>query len=363
MPADRNPSPVLLAAIGLAVAWTSSGAAPPSPTRWPLAAGPPETTFTIYPPQVDRWAAERFEGRVAVTLRRSGDKDPTVGVAWLRARTSLERVPGQVTLEDVDVVKASFPWERDGGRAILESLRALSIGTLTVPIASFNASPAVSAAERRTPPAPPRPVTPRVIRAPEPAILVLVDGDYVIRAIPDTKALRVTNTRSLLLQDAQTSRFYLPMGSAWLVAAAPNARWAVAKKVPPGLDAVRRAAAAEPGVETYARPGEAIESLLRAGRAPAVIVSTTPAVLASRRTKEAQGSAALPAASPRAARANDLFAGPDDNVYRLTAGGWEKTNGRDWYPLQSARKSGPPSALGLALVSRLELERRAREAR
>ena len=374
MPADRNSSAFVLAAIGLAVAWTSTGAAPPSPTRWPLAAGPPEATFTIYPPQVDRLADDRFEGRAAVSLKRRGEMEPTIGVVWLRSRTSLERLAGQVTLDDVDVVKASFPWERDGGRAILDSFRSLAIGTVTVPLAAFNASPSVPAPERRSQgpqppqvpaPPPPRPVAPRVIRAPEPAILVLVDGDYDIRPVPGAKVLRVMNTHSLLLQDAATSRFYLPMGSAWLVAAAPNARWTVANKVPPGLEAARKEAAAEPGVETYARPGEAIAALLRAGRAPTVIVSTTPAVLASRGTKEVglPKEAHASPARPRPGRFGDLFVGPDDNVYRPASSGWEKTNGRDWYPLQAARKSGPPSALSVALVSRLEAERRAREAR
>jgi hypothetical protein len=363
MAADKRSSALSLLASGLVVAMSFQSAAAPVATRWPLGVGPADATFTVYQPQVDRWDDERFEGRAAVSLRRKGDQEPTFGVVWLRARTSLERVPGQVALEGIEVVKASFPWERDGGWALLESLRSAGIGAVTVPLASLNASPAVSLAERRSAPAPPRPAEPRVFVASGPAVLILVDGDYVIRPVPETKVLRVVNSRSLLLQDAATSRFYLPMGNVWLVAAAPNGKWSVAKKVPSGLDDVRKAAAAEPGAETYARPGEAVAAVLRAGRAPAVFVSTTPAVLASKGAKGAAAPAARAPTAHRASRPGDLFAGPDGNVYRtLASGAWEKTNGRDWYPLQSARKKGPPSAFSLDLVSRLDLERRAREA-
>jgi len=363
MAADSGTPALAFLASGLVVAMSLHGAAAPEATRWPLGVGPADAPFTLYQPQVDRWEDDRFEGRAAVSLRRKGDPEPTFGVVWFRARTSLEHAPGQVALEGIEVVKASFPWERDGGRDLLESLRQAGIGAVTVPLASLNASPAVSRAERRQASVPPRPPEPRVFVAAGPAVLVLVDGDYVIRPVPETNVLRVVNTRSLLLQDAGTSRFYLPMGNVWLVAAAPNGRWSVAKKVPPGLDAVRKAAAAEPGVETYARPGEAVAALLRSGRAPAVFVSTTPAVLASKGAKGAAAPAVRAPAIHRASRPGDLFAGPDGNVYRMLASGaWEKTNGRDWYPLQSARKNGPPSALGLDLVSRLDMERRAREA-
>jgi hypothetical protein len=359
MTTDRAAVAALLLPLALA-AGPLRGDTAPAATRWPATIASADVTFTIYQPQVDRWVDDRLDGRAAVSARRRGESEATIGVVFLRARTSLDRVPGQVTFEALEFEKATFPWERDGGKALLEALRKAELPAATVPLASVNASPALSIAERRAGPPAPRPVEPRVLTPKGPAILVLVDGDYVIRPVPGTKVLRVANTRSLLLQDASTSRFYLPMGSQWLVAPAPNGRWAVAKKVPAGFDEVRKAAVGEPAVETYAHPDGAVDALLRSGRAPEVFVSTVPAVLAGKGPKPAGAAAAAP---PRAVRAGELFAGPDGNVYRtLPSGGWEKTNGRDWYPLQSARKKGPPSVFSLDLVSRLDAERRAREA-
>jgi hypothetical protein len=350
--------PLLLAsALGL-FSVSPLGAAGPERTHWPWTIRSDDATFTLYQPQVDRWSDDAFEGRAAVAAKRKGEKEPTYGVVWLQAKTTTGGVSGQVTLEEIVFTKASFPWERDGGTAILEAIRKDAGSMATVPLASLNASPAVALAGRRAEPPPAAEPEPRVIRAKGPAVLVLVDGPYDIRPVPGTSVLRVVNTRALLLQDAATSRFYLSVGHTWLVAPAPNAKWKVARRLPPGLAAVSKAIAAEPTAELFERPGEDVAALLKSGKAPTVIVSTTPAVLASRLPKRA---AASPPAAARAGRAAGLFAGPDGNVYRpRPGGGWDKTNGRDWYPVQEGARGRRPS--GSRLVSRLDAELKARAA-
>lgn len=352
---------LLLVGFGLFRAPLLPAASEPARTLWPWAAGAGETKFTVYQPQVDRWVEEWFEGRAAVAAVRKGVKEPTYGVVWLRARTVLDRVPGQVSLEGIEFTKASFPWEKDGGTELLEAIRQSAGASATVPLASLNASPTLALASRRAapspPPEPPK-AEPRVIHARGPAVLVLVDGDYVIRPVPGTSVLRVVNTRALLLQDAASSRFYLPLGRVWLVAPSPNGKWTIARKLPPGLETVRKAAASEPGLERYDRPGEAIDALLRAGKPPAVFVSTTPAVLSAR--KKMREEPPLPAPL-RAGRTGGLLAGPDGNVYRPRPGrGWDKTNGRDWYPVQEPRT--PRRSPERDLIARLDAELEARTA-
>jgi len=353
---DRLTSPASVVALGLLLTPLLPGAAT-AQTRWPERIPAGEAAFTFDQPQADRWDDDRLEARAAVAAVRTGEKDPTYGVVWLHARTALGPRPGEVTLGEIEVTKASFPWERDGGKELLEALRRSAASTATIPLACLNASPAVTLASRRVAPAPPPESEPRVIHARGPAILVLVDGDYDIRRVPGTSVLRVSNTRALLLQDAASSRFYLPLGHVWLVAPAPNGKWTIAKRLPQGLEAVRKAAAAEPGVELFEKPGEDVAALLSAGKSPAVFVSTTPAVLASKLPKSA---VRPPAASSRPRRGGGLFAGPDGNVYRpRPGGGWDKTNGRDWYPVQEP--AGRRLA-GNSLIARLDAELRARAA-
>ena len=349
-----------LLALGLFGRNSALGSPATAATRWPQTIEAGETTFTLHQLQTDRYSGNGLEGRAAVTVRQKGEKEPTYGVVFFRARTGASG--SLVNLEGIEITKGSFPWERDGGAALLALFRGYAPQAASLPLAAVASSPAVAHSPRAVP-MPPSEPEPHVFSSPGPAILVLVDGNYVIRPVSDTKVLRVVNTRSLLLQDAATSRFYLPMGSEWLVASAPNAKWSVARKAPTGFDAVRKAAAAEPGVETYGHPGEAINGLLRAGKAPAVFVSTTPAVLASKAGKPAPAPAGRKAALNGPARPGDIYAGPDGNAYRPAgAGRWEKTNGRDWYPVPSARGKGVPKASGLDLVARLDGERRARDA-
>ncbi len=335
---------------------------PPSvaAAAWPLESASGDVSFAIHQPQPDRYAGDGLEGRAAVTVRRNGEKEPNYGVVFFRARATANG--SLLKLEEIEITKGSFPWERDGGTGLLALLRASAPRSAALPLVSVTASPAVAfTLPPRT--APPRTPEPRVISPRGPTILVLVDGDYVISPVSGTSVLRVMNTRSLLLQDSATSRFYLPMGGHWLVAPAPNGKWSLARRVPAGLEAVRKAAACEPAVETYAHPDAALDGLLRAGKAPAVVVSTTPAVLASKSGKHETGSALRDVALHGPARPGDVYAGPDGNAYRPAGGGrWEKTNGRDWYPLPLARGKGIPKASGLDLVARLDGERRARDA-
>ncbi|MFI5180109.1 MAG: hypothetical protein ACHQPI_01815 [Thermoanaerobaculia bacterium] len=360
MAAPRTSFLALLLGFGLLARPSAIGSPAAAAVRWPETIDAGETAFTLHQLQADRYSGDGLEGRAAVTVRRKGEKEPTFGVVFFRARTA--ESGSLLNLEGIEITKGSFPWERDGGNALLALFRESAPRSATIPLVSVTASPAV-AFSLPAAPAPPRTPEPRVISHRGPTVLVLVDGDYVIRPVSGTPVLRVMNTRSLLLQDSATSRFYLPMGSQWLVAPAPNGKWSVARKVPAGFDAVRKAAAAEPGVESYAHPDEAINALLRAGKAPAIVVSTTPAVLASKMAKPATPPPGRERDSLGPARPGDIYAGPDGNAYRpVGAGRWEKTNGRDWYPLQVARGKGIPTASGFDLLSRLDGERRAREA-
>jgi len=344
----------LLAALAVVLSDPARGAGPGE--AWPREVHSGGMAIAIQMPQGDRWEDNRVEARAAVSVKRKGEKEPGYGVVFLRSRTTIDTEAGVVTLQGIELVKASFPWEKDGGTEVLGALRQGGLETATVPLRSLTASLPVPAGAASAPAPAARPA-PEVLHAKGPAILVLVDGSYVIRPVAGTGVLRVVNTRALLFQDSASSRFYLPVGGTWLVAPAPNARWTVAKKVPAGLDAARKAASEEPGVELFDRPDAAIRGLLGAGKAPAVFVSTRPAVLASsiRSTaKSPEGRVEPPGGLRRGA---DLIAGPDGNVYRPRAkGGWEKTNGRDWYPVQE-RVLSP-----LSVTPALERVRAAREA-
>ncbi len=340
-----------------------AAAGAPAATRWPRSFDADGMTVVLHQPQGDRWYGGWLQARAAVAVTKKGEGRPLYGALWVRAKTATDEGTGLVTLDGVEVLKGTFPWERDGGKDVVEAIRARIPDGLTIPLASLGSVPGADEARPTPTPAPPPtppPLAPRVIHARGPALLVLVDGNYDIRPVPGTKVLRVVNTRVLLLQDAASSRFSLPVAGRWLVAPAPNGKWTVAKKWPRDLDVVRKSAAAEPDLERLDDPGADVAAAVRTGKAPAVIVSTTPAVLSSKMPKAVRPPAAPAPASVRlpATASGGLFVGPDGNVYRPRGGGgWDKTNGRDWYPVQE------PRGYAAGVTAILDRERSAREGR
>jgi len=135
IPGSPLESGVMAALFGPFVAlFVSLGVAGPGPpsgigagaTRWHWRPSPtrPRSRSSSRRSTVGRRTARRPRGRLGE--EESGSRTD-VRRRLAPARTSLERVPGQATLEGVEIVKASFPWERDGGRALLDSLRSAGI--------------------------------------------------------------------------------------------------------------------------------------------------------------------------------------------------------------------------------------------
>ena len=73
-----------------------------------------------------------------------------------------------------------------------------------------------------------------------PAILVLIDGEPVLRPVPGTSAQRVINTGVMLVYDGYT--YYLHVFDGWMQALQLSGPWAVSYAPPPMLDSVVTAA-------------------------------------------------------------------------------------------------------------------------
>jgi hypothetical protein len=407
----------------LAVSTLSAGSAPPDAVWW-RGATPGGAVIVVYPLQADGWGGDQLRARAAVSVTPKGSEPSSWGVVWLRARTAVDAGAGRVSLTGIEVLKGSFPSERDGGRALLDALRPAFPATGTLPLATLEASPAVEASRRPPPAVRPKVVPPRIVFVSGPVLVVRIDGEPVIKPIEGTNFLRVVNTRTLLFQDKYSSRFYLPVADGWLMGPGLEAAWKVPAKRPPGLDDVRRSFASGKGAAEVDEPGDAARFHLGSGRSAPVLVLTGPTelvrtggkpelaaiagtrleyvrntksdvfldaaarnwyVLASGhwfRARDTRGPwefvdepdlprdfARIPVAHPKAAvlahvpgapapaparrvsRPGDVLAGPDGNVYRVRAGGgWEKTNGIDWYPVQTT------SPYDRELIRRLERE-------
>ena len=80
-----------------------------SDTGWPRTMTSGADTFVIYQPQVDKWDGNRVSLYTAAELKTAKDKAPTYGVIWFSARTEVDKLNRQVTLDQVQLEKVKFP--------------------------------------------------------------------------------------------------------------------------------------------------------------------------------------------------------------------------------------------------------------
>jgi hypothetical protein len=133
----------------------------------------------------------------------------------------------------------------------------------------------------------PQTAPPRIIFADSPALLIQIDGDPVYRDVPGTALQRIVNTRPLIVRDQMNGHF-LRILDGWMEAYSLADAWSVAG-VPPegGGVAIRQARAAKNvdllnggAAQGARRPaGGGANQKLNDADAPAIYISTTPAVL------------------------------------------------------------------------------------
>src|SRR6516165_11495603 len=81
----------------------------PSESRWPRTFTSGVDTFTIYPPQVDKWVENLIDLYCAVELKSGKESAAKYGVVWFQARTEVDKVNRLVTLDQTKVTKVKFP--------------------------------------------------------------------------------------------------------------------------------------------------------------------------------------------------------------------------------------------------------------
>ena len=114
---------------------------------------------------------------------------------------------------------------------------------------------------------------PRIIFSNEPAVLILIDGDPVYRAVEGTPYTRVVNTPALLLFNSTAGTSYLDSGSWWMTATSLTGPWAAAANPPQELAEIKQQLTKDEEKE----PPDAAAA--PAGNPPVVYVSMVPAEL------------------------------------------------------------------------------------
>lgn len=236
-------------------------------TPWPRVRSTNGNTVTLHLPQVERWTSNSFAARAVVAVKSKDAKKESLGVVWFEANGRVDRANRIVTLDRMEITKARFPDATDGGSnatALVRELlpggaRTVSLDYLITALGFVQAAARKGAQGLKHTP-------PEIIWATNRAVLVVIDGEPVLRPATDSTLERVVNTPALIVRAKAGGKYYLNGVGQWFAADAIKGPWSLAQTVPPEVAALatEKATAAVP----------------RAGEPPLrIIVSTSPAEL------------------------------------------------------------------------------------
>ena len=267
---------------GTAQAATGAGGVTSADRGWPRTISSGADEISVYQPQLEKWEGDELAAYAAVSVQNAGKEQPTYGVVWFTARTEVDKVNREVTLDNFQISKVRFP-TAESKEAEYQKILQQKVPSESKTIALDRLLAELAAAETveeviRGVPVKNDP--PTVIVTTRPAMLVLIDGPQHFADVSDTKLQRVINTPALILLDPEKHKYYLSLMDGWMEAAQLEGPWSYAKKIPGDLKKVQKALQERQQVDTLQTSKEhSLKQAAKDGKLPAIYVSHGPAEL------------------------------------------------------------------------------------
>jgi hypothetical protein len=242
--------------------------------NWPREIKTKAGKVLIYQPQLESFQGDKVTGRYAVSVQKTTMKTPVFGVVWFDSRVATDRDTRTVEFQEIKVAKIKFPNAKpEQERKLAEFLdkeianwekRSLSLDRLLALLAAVEKEKA-GANYNNEPP--------KIIFTQRPAVLVLIDGQPILRDVEGFPVKRVVNTPFVLLFDPADNKYYLTGDALWFAAPDLKGPWQTLESPPAAVvNAAQRIAEAE--IPTKIRP-----ETLKAEVVPQILVATEPTEL------------------------------------------------------------------------------------
>ena len=294
---------------------------------WPRKFAVGANSVAVYQPQIEEWSGNSFSARAAIAITEGQSKQALYGVLWFAARAEIDKLNRLVTLSDFKVTKINIPMAPEKAAAFQSGLQArankqdevIALDRLLADMAINHATTTSAAYEVKNDP-------PKIFFSTRAAILVLIDGAPVLRAVKDTRLERIINTRVLMLRDQLSGKFYLRVMDGWLESQNIAGPWTIAGQTPADLNTGLELTIASKQVDLLKGAKGSLAQAVLENAVPSVFVSTQPAELL-----QTQGD---PQVAPIEATnlifvvntENDIFVHtPTQEHYILVSGRWFKS--------------------------------------
>jgi hypothetical protein len=250
---------------------------------WPRKASRGAETISMYQPQVETWKGDELHAYAALAVTSLANKTTKYGVLWFTARTEVDKVNRQVTLDDFQIIQVRFP-TMETRQAEYQAFLQVKLPKRAKTIALDRLEAALATVDSEQAGVEALPVNndpPKVIFSTKPSMLVLIDGPAKFRDVGGTKLKLVLNTQATLLLDTETNRYYLNVMDGWLQTAdLVSGSWSYAPKTPDDMKEITKGI--QERQQAKAAEGTAPPSLKEAERAskiPVIYVSMGPSEL------------------------------------------------------------------------------------
>src|SRR5437773_5854681 len=208
----------------------------------------------MFQPQLEAWQGEELRAYAALsvakkdnvdTAKENAQKNPSkYGVVWFTARTEVDKVNRQVTLNNFQITAVKFPTMQNREaeyKAFLQTKlpaksKVIALDRLET---DLEASDAAQAAIKGVPV---NNDPPRVIFTTKPSMLALIDGPPTFRDVGGTDLQKVLNTQAVILLDTKNNKYYLNVMDGWLEAADLTAGpWSYVSTIPKDMKEITKA--------------------------------------------------------------------------------------------------------------------------
>ncbi len=200
---------------------------------WPKVINNPSAKIVVYQPQLESFTDDHLAARAAVSVTQP-KKDAVFGAVWFDAQVAVDRSTRIVTLLETKVTEAKFPNATADQIASLESIiekeipnwgTQLSYDELVALLQVAHTAEAESEKLNNTPP--------EIIFRTTPSVLVTIDGDPIVKDVPNSKLKSVVNTPFFIVQEPSSQVWYLKGSEAWYSAKAALGPWSTLAQSPP----------------------------------------------------------------------------------------------------------------------------------
>ena len=262
-----NRAKLLSVVASLAFVFSFTAFAQQGDPGWPRTMTSPAGTVVSYQPQVDDWKDfTDITWRQAFQLTPTGGKQ-VIGAATFSGMTNVNNDQHLVSIFDIMVSNTYFPGLDPATSAQMDQLlRTFVPRTVTVSlervVACVPKSQSVKTVNLNNSP-------PFVFVSYTPAILLGVDGEPVLAAVPDTKLKYVVNTQWPLFLDTSSSQYYLLVNQRWLTSTDLHGPWSSVNKLPKDMEKLPKEA-------QWTQLNAVIPSHGGSGPMPKVFYSTVP---------------------------------------------------------------------------------------